>query len=397
MSAMLLVLNAGSSSLKFALYPRDVPPLADGHATRPETALLRAEVEGIGHAPRFRVRSGDAASLQVDVSAVTDHAGALDAVLHGLHAGGHMQIAAVGHRVVHGGTRFERPTRIDAESLRALHELVPLAPLHQPYNLAAIERIAQIDPSLPQVACFDTAFHRSQPMLAQQFALPRALTASGIVRYGFHGLSYQYIAGVLAERHGAHLPQRVVVAHLGNGASLCALRDGLSVATSMGFTALDGIPMGTRCGSIDPGVVLHLIRQRGMSVDEVEDLLSRRSGLLGVSGISADMRTLLASDSAHAAEAVDLFAYRINREIGSLAAAMGGLDALVFTAGIGENSAPVRERICRLAAWSGLQLDAEANGAADGCISAAGSAVMAWVVPTDEEVVIARQVRALLG
>jgi acetate kinase len=383
--SLLLVLNAGSSSLKFALFPR--------HGEQP---LLRAEIAGIGREPQLRLRSGGLDGFALDPAAASDHAGALDALLGALGRVDGLQLAAVGHRVVHGGTRFTSAVRIDSTVADALRAMIPLAPLHQPFSLAAIDRLAETDPGLPQVACFDTAFHRRQPSLAQQFALPRALTASGVLRYGFHGLSYDYIAGALQQRLPAADRRRVIVAHLGNGASLCALDDGRSVATSMGFSPLDGVPMGTRCGNLDPGVVLHLIRERGMAVDEVEELLSLRSGLLGVSGISGDMRTLLASDAAEAAEAIELFAYRVNREIGSLTAALGGLDAIVFTGGIGEHAAPVRARIGSLAAWSGLQLDAEANRSGADCISAAGSAVSAWVIPTDEESVIAEQTRALL-
>jgi acetate kinase len=384
---MLLVLNAGSSSLKFALFPQ-----------RGELApLLQAEIAGIGQQARFRLRSGGLEGFAPDAAAVADHGDALDAVLGGLGRVAGLQLAAVGHRVVHGGTRFAAATRIDREVADALRAMIPLAPQHQPFSLAAIDRLATSDPQLPQVACFDTAFHRQQPAVAQQFALPRELTASGILRYGFHGLSYQYIADALGQRLPADARRRVIVAHLGNGASLCAMHDGCSIATSMGFSPLDGVPMGSRCGSLDPGVVLHLLRERGMSVDAVEDLLSRRSGLLGVSGISSDMRTLLESDAPEAAEAVELFAYRVNREIGSLTAALGGLDALVFTAGIGEHAAPVRQRIGELARWSGLRLDAERNRAGAERISSDDSAVSAWVIATDEESVIAAQTRAVLG
>jgi acetate kinase len=301
------------------------------------------------------------------------------------------EVTAVGHRVVHGGTLFSGPVRVDAAVLAELTKLDPLAPLHQPHNLAGIRTLAELEPNLPQVACFDTAFHRHLPELAQRFALPREYHDSGIRRYGFHGLSYEYIAEVLPRIVGPDLAGgRVLVAHLGNGASLCALHDGRSVDTSMGFTALDGLPMGTRCGNLDPGVVLYLQGVRGMSTDQVADLLYYHSGLLGVSGISSDMRELLASDQPSAREAVDLFVYRINRQLGALTAAMGGMDALVFTGGIGEHAAPIRGRVCELATWAGIRLDAEANKKHGPRISAAASTVSVWVIPTNEEWMIAR-------
>jgi acetate kinase len=269
-----------------------------------------------------------------------------------------------------------------------------LAPLHQPHNVAAIKAIARIEPGITQVACFGTAFHRTQPPLAQLYALPREISGTGIKRYGFHGLSYEYIASVLSGITGDGGGTRVVAAHLGNGSSMCALRDGKSVATTMGFTALDGLPMGTRSGAVDPGVLLHLLTERGMSVDDVTDLLYHRSGLLGVSGISNDMRTLLASSAPEAADAVDLFVYRITRELGSLAAALGGLDVLLFTAGIGEHAAPVRARVCESAEWLGIRLDGAANLAGGPIISAANSPVSVWVVPTNEELMIAKHTLA---
>lgn len=382
----MLVLNAGSSSLKFALYPlaiRSVP-------------LLRGEIAQIDSSPQLRIRDGDAACLPLDVGAIGDRAAAVDAVIDALARVPTLELAAVGHRVVHGGLRFDRPVLVDAGVLAELRALVPLAPLHQPHNLAAIERIAERHPGLPQVACFDTAFHRRQPAIAQHYALPRALTAAGIIRYGFHGLSYEYVSRSLRRRVDAAARRRVVVAHLGSGASLCALRDGESIATTMGFSPLDGLPMATRCGSLDPAVVLHLISQRGMTVADVEHLLHHQSGLLGVSGISGDMRQLLADGSVHAQDAVDLYVYRINRELGSLVAALGGIDSLVFTGGIGEHAAEIRHRICELAQWTGLVLDADANRAGPPRISSADSAVSAWVVATDEEQIIARHARVLL-
>jgi acetate kinase len=281
--------------------------------------------------------------------------------------------------------------------LAALEKYVPLAPLHQPHNLAPIRAIAERQPELAQVACFDTAFHRGQPPVAQAFALPKSITDRGVVRYGFHGLSYEYIASVLPEHDAKAAAGRVVVLHLGNGASMCAMQGGQSVASTMGFTAADGLPMGTRCGSLDPGVVLYLIDELGMDARAIEKLIYQQSGLLGVSGISSDMRTLLASDAPGAKAAIDLYVYRIGRELGSLVAAMGGLDAMVFTAGVGENSAVLRERVCRDAAWLGVACDSAANARNTGRISTAASRVSAWVIPTNEELMIARHTRTLLA
>ncbi|MGA3303307.1 MAG: acetate/propionate family kinase [Methylovirgula sp.] len=299
--------------------------------------------------------------------------------------------------MVHGGQKFSGPVLIDAQVLSDLRALIPLAPDHQPHNLAMVEAVAQQWPDLLQVACFDTAFHRTQPRLAEIFPLPRALTDEGIVRYGFHGLSYEYIASVLPNFLSADERRRVIVAHLGNGASLCAMKDGKSIATTMGFTTLDGLMMGTRSGTIDPGVVLHLIREKKMSPDQVADLLNKKSGLLGVSGISSDMRTLEASDDPHAQEARALFAYRAVRETGSLIAALGGLDAFVFTAGIGEHSTLMRRMICDGLAWMGLSLDPGCNKVYNTVISAAGSKIKVLVIPTNEEMAIAAGTRQLIG
>jgi acetate kinase len=390
---IILVLNAGSSSIKFSMFG-----LGSG---RPGLVLRhRGQIEGIGSAPRLVV--GDAEGRRVVDRAIAGrhgegaaHEAVLPVLLEWIAGQTHRsRVVAVGHRVVHGGEQFAAPVRVDATVLDQLEKLVPLAPLHQPHNLAAIRAIARLAPDVTQVACFDTAFHRTQPPVAQLFALPRPLSAAGIKRYGFHGLSYEYIAGVLPDIVGHVGRRRVVVAHLGNGCSMCAMRDGNSVATTMGFTAVDGLPMGTRSGAIDPGVILHLLTERGMSVGDVTDLLYHRSGLLGVSGISNDMRTLLASPAPEAAEAVDLLVHRIGRELGSLAAALGGLDALVFTAGIGEHAAPVRARVCEQAAWLGVRLDPAANLAGGPRISTAGSAVSAWVIPTNEELMIARHALA---
>jgi acetate kinase len=384
-----LVINAGSSSIKFALFAR-----GDG-----EPALrLKGKLEGLGADPAFSVR--DAAGRLIHEhdewgpGSTLSHAESMQLILDWLDGnGGDLRITAAGHRVVHGGGEFVAPVPIDAGVLARLQTLEPLAPLHQPHNLAAIRALADIAPQLPQVACFDTAFHATQPALARTFALPRALTDSGIRRYGFHGLSYEYIARRLPALTDA---RRVVVAHLGNGASLCAMQDGRSVEGTMGFTALDGLVMGTRTGALDPGVLLYLLQSRGYDADALEKLLYTQSGLLGVSGISSDMRELEGSADPRAREAIELFVYRISACIGQLAAALGGIDALVFTAGIGENSALVRERACRGAAWLGLALDEAANRAGETRISTASSAVSAWVVPTDEELMIALHTDALM-
>jgi acetate kinase len=299
--------------------------------------------------------------------------------------------------VVHGGLLYSHPVRVDAQVLEDLAQFIPLAPLHQPHNLTPIRLLQERQPTLPQVACFDTAFHRAQPELAQMFALPRDLHDAGVRRYGFHGLSYEYIASRLPQLDPKAAQGRTVVLHLGNGASMCALAGGRSVASTMGFTAVDGLPMGTRCGAIDPGVILYLMDQRGMDARAIEKLIYNQSGLLGVSGVSSDMRTLLASTEPRAALAVDLYVYRIGRELGSLAAALGGLDALVFTGGIGENSAEIRARVCRAAAWLGVALDESANQAGGPRIGTAGSATAAWVLPTNEELMIARHTLRVLG
>ena len=380
MNGAILVLNAGSSSIKFSVFTADLVPGPHG------------QVEGIGTKPRLQI--GGQPDAAKEAASVTDHAGAIRLIHDWLvahHAGEH-DLAAVGHRVVHGGMTFDRPVRIDAGVIKGLEELVPLAPLHQPPALAGIRAMSEAAPGLPQYACFDTSFHCGQPALARLFALPRKLTEAGVRRYGFHGISYEYIASVLPPEIAAG---RVVVAHLGNGASMCAMRGGKSVATTMSFTALDGLPMGTRSGAIDPGVLLYLLQQRGMKPAELEDLLYHRSGLLGVSGISSDVRTLLASDRAEAREAIDLFCYRAARELGSLAAALGGLDGLVFTAGIGEHADAVRAAVVGQSGWLGLTLDAAANARHGPRISPGGAAPSAWVIPTDENLMIARHVQAL--
>ncbi|MFP2926773.1 acetate/propionate family kinase [Pyxidicoccus sp. 3LG] len=386
----LLVLNAGSSSLKFSVFVDEEPP----------RLLLKGKFEELSTRPRFVAHADGAVIGEQDWAPGTllGHEGAIGHLFTWGRGGilGGRHISAVGHRVVHGGSRFSGPALLDAATLADLEALVPLAPLHQPHCVAAVRAVARTAPSVPQVACFDTAFHRTQPPMAQAFALPRRFAEEGIRRYGFHGLSYEYIASVLPGTAPGAAEGRTVVAHLGNGASLCALLKGRSVATTMSLTALDGLMMGTRCGALDPGVLLYLMDRHGMDARALEHLLYEQSGLLGVSGESSDMRELLASSSAAAAEAVELFVYRIHRELGSLAAALHGLDALVFTGGIGENAAPIRERVCREASWLGLELDEQANARGGPCISRPGCRVSAWVIPTDEEAMIARHTRRVL-
>lgn len=371
-----LTLNAGSSSLKVALY--------EG-----ERLLARGMADRIGEAGAFRLRDAGGADLAV-AGGCESHQAALSALIGGVErAFPGVNIRAVGHRVVHGGPDFAAPCRIDAGVLAALEALVPFAPLHQPHNLSGIRAAMAAFPEAVQVACFDTAFHRGQGRVADTYALPGDLYDQGIRRYGFHGLSYASIAASLAARFPGLAGGRVVVAHLGNGASLCAMRAGRSVATTMGFTALDGLPMGTRSGQIDPGVVLHLMRQ-GQTVDQVEDLLYRRAGLLGLSGLSHDMRTLEASDSPEAALAIAHFAERVRQGIGAMAAALGGIDALVFTAGIGENARGLRARIVAGLGFLGLAADTERNAGNASDISASTARARTLVIPTDEEGIIAR-------
>jgi acetate kinase len=380
----LLVVNAGSSSIKFALFDRD-----DTTAPR----AMHGEIEGLGTRVSARVYGPGGVPIAQDLAGATtgtDHQAALGALLAFIRRHGEFDVRAAGHRVVHGGTDYAAPIRLDDRSIDRLRAYIPLAPLHQPHNLAAIEALRALRPDLPQVACFDTAFHTTQPWESSTFALPQALTDAGVRRYGFHGLSYEYIASQLPGRLGVAADGRIVVAHLGNGASMCALRGRRSVASTMGFSALDGLVMGTRCGNIDPAVPLYLMQHLGMDAAALSDLFYRRSGLLGVSGLSSDMRTLLASDDPRAERAVALFVYRAVRELGSLAAALGGLDALVFTAGIGEHAATVRERICAGAGWLGVELDRAANARHAERIEAAGSRVAVLVLPTDEELMIAR-------
>ncbi|MBV9970650.1 MAG: acetate/propionate family kinase [Xanthobacteraceae bacterium] len=385
----ILVLNAGSSSVKFSLFAA----LAGGSLR----ADSHGEVSGIGTRPHFAVGDADGNMLAERGLSGDGHDRAIAAIHEWLaEHGGEAGLAAVGHRIVHGGADFAEPVVIDRSVIAALEKLVPLAPLHQPHNLAAIRALSAVAPEVPQIACFDTAFHRTQTALAQQFALPRALTSKGVRRYGFHGLSYEYIVSVLAKIAPEEARHRVVVAHLGNGASLCAIADGHSVATTMSFTPVDGLMMGTRAGALDPGVILYLMQHEGMEAKAVEHLIYHEAGLLGVSGLSSDMRELLASSSPEAKKAVDLFVYRIGRELGSMAAALGGIDALVFTGGIGEHAAPVRAAVCRDAAWLGIELDGVANDKQSRRISTARSAASAWVIPTDENLMIARHTHRLL-
>jgi len=386
MTRAVLTLNAGSSSLKVALYPETG-----------EQALAGGMVDRIGPAGVMKLKdaSGDPPAAMGDL---TSHAGAIAAVIDAFRARWpDLEMLAIGHRVVHGGADRAQPVTVDEAMLVELDRLSPFAPLHQPHNLAGIRAAMEAFPGVRQVACFDTAFHRTNPWINETFALPRSLYDDGVRRYGFHGLSYEYIAGELAHRAPDLARGRVVVAHLGNGASMCGLLEGRSVASTMGFTALDGLPMGTRCGQVDPGVLLYLMDQKGMTAAQITDLLYKQSGLLGLSGLSNDMRTLEAAGTPEAAQAIDHFVARCQREIGGLAAALGGIDALVFCGGIGENSRLVRARICEKLGWMGIEIDAQRNAASAGTISTdmAGAAVM--VIPTNEELVIARAARAAVG
>jgi acetate kinase len=392
-SDAILVLNAGSSSLKFSVFAGHESPSRQG-------IICEGECEGIGHRVHFTAKDRNRTALVDEyLTDGTTHEDALAALLGWLDDHFHdNQLVAAGHRVVHGGSLHTAPVRIDAALIAELRRLVPLAPLHQPHNLAAIDALTKLHPGLPQIACFDTAFHHTQTELATAFALPRRLTAEGIRRYGFHGLSYEYITSVLPDVLGAGAADgRVVVAHLGSGASLCAIQKCRSVATTMGFTALDGLVMSRRSGNIDPGVILYLMQEKGMTAEDVSHLLYNESGLLGVSGISDDMRTLLASDDPSAKDAVALFVYRVGRELGSMAAALGGVDALVFTAGIGEHAAEIRRRVCEDAAWLGVDLDQSANVAGGPLITHQASRTSAWVIPTDEDLMIALHTWTLLS
>jgi acetate kinase len=387
-----LVLNAGSSSIKFLLFA-----VAGRDRLEP---LIRGQIDDIHTVPRFIARDAEGntiAERRMTEGVELGYDGALAWLAEFIRreAKG-LQLEAVGHRVVHGGPTFVEPVAIDGDVLAALERLIPLAPLHQPHNLAPVRMLLDRQPELPQVACFDTAFHRGHEPSAELFALPYELYEAGVRRYGFHGLSYEYVAAALPEAAPEIAGGRVVVAHLGSGASLCALKGGRSVDSTMGFTALDGLPMGTRSGQLDPGVVLYLMQERAMAPQEVEALLYKKSGLLGISGVSNDMRDLLASKVPRAKLAVDYFVFRVARETAALASALGGLDGIVFTAGIGERSAEIRRRVCESLGWLGVDLDTAANERGGPRLSRDGSKVSAWVVPTNEELMIARHARALL-
>ena len=385
MDSVILTLNAGSSSLKFAAFAEvkgaELNPLASG------------EIEGIGATAEGSVSTaaGEKRALRFDASARrVDHAAAMGAILGWLKQAGYdSSIAAVGHRIVHGGPDYSEPTLINDATLSKLRALIPLAPLHQPHNIAGVEAAMRSFPSTPQVACFDTAFHRAHPFIHDTYALPRSYYDEGVRRYGFHGLSYEFIVRKLRKIAPEIARKAVIIAHLGNGASMCAVRDGRAIATTMGFTALDGLSMGTRCGQIDPGVALYLMAEKKMSVDEVSDLLWKNSGLKGMSGISQDMRELEASDCPAARDAIAYFVSRIRRELGALAATVNGAEAIVFTAGIGEHSWKVREAALKDMEWMGLHLDAEANRAGAQVVSAKGSPTTVFVIPTNEELMIA--------
>ena len=385
MSGAILTLNGGSSSLKFALF-------AQGEGGMRKT--VHGQVEGLGSAPHLTAKTAEGAVVEGrrwPPEAGLDHQAFLEPILALVEAHSHgARLRAIGHRIVHGGLAFREPVVIDASVLRQLDALAPLAPLHQPQNLAAVRAAQAARPGLPQVACFDTAFHADHAEVVTHLALPPPWHAQGVRRYGFHGLSYEFVADRLRALDPALAAGRTVIAHLGAGASLCAVQDGVSIDTTMGFTALDGLVMGTRCGNLDPGVVLYLQQQAGLSLEAVQDLLYNRSGLLGVSGLSSDMRVLLASQAREANTAIDLFVFRIVREIGALTASMGGLDGVVFTAGIGENAPAIRARVIERLAWLGAVLDPDANARGDGLISAAASSLKALVIATDEEAMIAR-------
>ena len=390
MTQAILTLNAGSSSIKFCLFE-----VAGADLTR----TAEGQIEGIGTAPHFTAKAADdkVSERRWDAGAKLSHEDLLGALLDWAegHLGGD-KLAAVGHRVVHGGAEFYQPTLINADVLTKLEALSPLAPLHQPHNLAPVLTLMKTHPDLPQVAAFDTAFHHGHAPEVRRFGLPRKFEDQGVRRYGFHGLSYEYISGHMREVDPALASGRMIVAHLGNGASLCAIQNGASIDTTMSFTALDGLVMGTRSGSLDPGVILYLQQSQGMDAKAIEQMLYNQSGLLGVSGVSSDMRALLASNDPHARDAIDLFVFRIVREIGALAAAMGGFDGLVFTAGIGENAAPIREQVCGRLGWLGMTLDAAANAKGSGMIAATGSKPV-WVTPTNEELMIATHAREVVG
>ena len=383
MTTAVLTLNAGSSSLKVALFP------ASG-----DQPMVTGLVDSIGPNAALKLKNERGEAIAPAPGDMSTHAGAMQTVVATLRrAYPDLDLVAVGHRVVHGGDRHTAPALVDAAELQALDALSPFAPLHQPHNLAGIRAAMESFPGVPQVACFDTAFHRNHPWVNDTFALPRSFYDEGVRRYGFHGLSYDYVSGELARTAPQLAEGRVVIAHLGNGASMCALQDGRSMASTMGFSALDGLPMGTRSGQLDPGVMLYLMDQRGMSAAEISDLLYKRSGLLGLSGLSNDMRRLEAAGTPEATQAIDYFVFRAQREVGAMAAALGGIDALVFCGGIGENSRLIRARICERLDWMGIEIDHQRNAANDRVISSEMARTTVMIIPTNEELVIARAAR----
>jgi acetate kinase len=391
MSGHILTVNAGSSSLKFAIF-----------AAGDLTCVAIGQIDGLGTDPTLTVKDGEGRKFLVDAlegeNFISNHAGALARILSFIrNKFPDIRIAAAGHRVVHGGIDFATPVLIDEPVMRRLAHLAPLAPLHQPHNLSGIAAAMTAFPGIPQVACFDTAFHRAQSFVNDAFALPRAFYDQGVRRYGFHGLSYEYIAGKLREVAPFHAKGRLVICHLGSGASMCAIRNGHSVASTMGFSPLDGLPMGTRPGQLDPGVLLYLMDQKGMDAPAISNLLYKESGLKGLSGISNDMRELEASRDPHAKQAIDYFVFRVRRELGGMAAVLGGLDAIVFCGGIGENSRLIRESVLESMEWLGIELDPHGNRANAEIISSDRSGVRVFVIQTNEELLIARHTSALLG
>jgi acetate kinase len=383
LTEVILVINTGSSSIKFSVF----------NAVEKLNLLYHGEVNNLSEVKIF---NADHSPILAEKITDSSNEAALQKVFSWLESLSSYKLIAAGHRIVHGGSFFTRPALINEDVIKKISSLISLAPLHEPYNLEAIQITKKYYPDLPQVACFDTTFHLSRERLAKLFAIPRALTNEGLIRYGFHGISYEYIASVMQQYIGLTAKQRVIVAHLGNGASLCAMYDGKSVATTMGLSALDGLVMGTRCGQIDPGVLLYLLQEKQISVKELEHILYKESGLLGVSGISHDVRELLASNTTQAEEAIDLFCYQAALEIGSLTSALNGCDALIFTAGIGENSAIIREKICSRLGWMGLRINSDKNKSHTDIISEHESKVIVSVIKTNEEYMIARHTHQLL-
>ena len=392
-SEAIVTVNAGSSSAKLGLFR------IGAEGVDPEAAL-RIDIFGIGGKPELRVRASDAEleTTPLDLPDADAYEVAFETAFSKIRERSNgVSIIGVGHRMVHGGTEFMQPVQLGEKEIRALEALIPLAPRHQPHNLRGVKSAARQWPSLPQIACFDTAFHRTQSNIAQSYALPRDLGDGELIRFGFHGLSYEYVTHKVSEVIGEAASGRMIIAHLGAGASMCAVRDGKSIATTMGFTALDGLPMATRCGAIDPGVLLYLLEQKGMSPESLSDCLYNQSGLLGLSGLSGDMQALEISDDPQAKEAIDYFVDRAVREIGSLTAALGGLECLIFTGGIGENSVNTRRRIVEGSAWLGFALDQDANSNHESCITRTGTTPSAWVIPTDEEYMIARHTYRMIS